>query len=87
MAAVASMVAGMVRVDPVYTPARFRGHGYGGAVTAEVSRAALAAGAKDVVLYTNPANPTSNALYQRIGYVPLTDFAVYDFSYDRPKTG
>jgi RimJ/RimL family protein N-acetyltransferase len=87
MAAVTSMVAGMVRVDPVYTPARFRGHGYAGAVTVEVSRAALAAGAKDVVLYTNPANPTSNALYQRIGYVPLTDFAVYDFSYDSPKTG
>ncbi|MFE6743504.1 GNAT family N-acetyltransferase [Streptomyces tubercidicus] len=28
----------------------------------------------------DPANPTSNALYRRIGYVPVTDFAVYDFS-------
>jgi predicted GNAT family acetyltransferase len=87
MAAMTSMVAGMVRVDPVYTPARFRGHGYAGAVTVEVSRAALAAGATDVVLYTDPANPTSNALYQRIGYVPLTDFAVYDFTYDSPEAG
>ncbi|MBZ4017766.1 GNAT family N-acetyltransferase [Streptomyces purpurogeneiscleroticus] len=81
MAGANPMVAGMVRVDPVYTPAHLRGRGYAGAVTVEVSRAALAAGAKEVVLYTNAANPTSNALYQRIGYVPLTDFAVYDFAY------
>ncbi|MFI9045997.1 GNAT family N-acetyltransferase [Streptomyces sp. NPDC053427] len=80
MAGSTSMVAGMVRVDPVYTPARLRGRGYGGAVTVEVSRAALAAGATEVVLFANPANPTSNALYQRIGYVPVTDFAAYDFS-------
>ncbi|WP_030257173.1 GNAT family N-acetyltransferase [Streptomyces violens] len=81
MAGVNPMVGGQVRVDPVYTPAHLRGRGYAGAVTVEVSRAALAAGAKEVVLYTNAANPTSNALYQRIGYVPLTDFAVYDFAY------
>ncbi|MBL1087604.1 GNAT family N-acetyltransferase [Streptomyces actinomycinicus] len=80
MAAVTSMVAGMVRVDPVYTPARLRGRGYAGAVTAEVSRAALAAGATHVVLFADPANLTSNALYQRIGYVPVTEWSVYDFS-------
>ena len=80
MAAATSMVAGMVRVDPVYTPAHLRGRGYAGAVTAEVSKAALAAGATDVVLFADPANPTSNALYQRIGYVPLTEWAVYDCS-------
>ncbi|MPY58746.1 GNAT family N-acetyltransferase [Streptomyces spongiae] len=80
MAAATSMVGGMVRVDPVYTPAHFRGRGYAGAVTAEVSRAALAAGATDVVLFADPANPTSNALYQRIGYARVTDFAGYDFT-------
>ncbi|MCX4763346.1 GNAT family N-acetyltransferase [Streptomyces sp. NBC_01275] len=87
MAAVTSMVAGMVRVDPVYTPARLRGRGYAGAVTVEVSRAALAAGATDVVLYADPANPTSNALYQRLGYVPITEWAVYDFSDATPEAG
>ncbi|MGP4084232.1 GNAT family N-acetyltransferase [Streptomyces sp. KR55] len=81
MAAATSMVGGVVRVDPVYTPARLRGHGYAGAVTVEVSRAALAAGATDVVLFTDPANPTSNALYQRIGYVHVADFSGYKFSY------
>ncbi len=81
MAAMTSNTGGMVRVDPVYTPVRFRGHGYAGAVTAEVSRAALAAGAADVVLFTDPANPTSNALYQRLGYVRMADFAGHRFSY------
>ncbi|MFE9766926.1 GNAT family N-acetyltransferase [Streptomyces sp. NPDC005808] len=80
MAAMTSLIGGMVRVDPVYTPAQLRGRGYAGAVTVAVTRAALAAGAKEVVLYTDPANPTSNALYKRIGYVLLTDWAVYDFS-------
>lgn len=84
MAAATSIVGGMVRVDPVYTPAHRRGRGYAGAVTAEVSRAASASGATDVVLFTDPANPTSNALYQRIGYVHVADFAGYGFSYDAP---
>ncbi|MEV7087812.1 GNAT family N-acetyltransferase [Streptomyces sp. NPDC093085] len=79
MAAVTSIVGGLIRVDPVYTPARFRGRGYAGAVTDAVSRAALAAGATDVVLFADPANPTSNALYQRIGYVHVADFTGYEF--------
>ncbi|WP_411139636.1 GNAT family N-acetyltransferase [Streptomyces sp. x-80] len=87
LAGATSMVGGMIRVDPVYTPAHLRGRGYAGAVTVEVSRAALAAGAAEVVLFTNPANPTSNALYQRIGYVPVTDFAAYDFSCAAPEVG
>ncbi|MGW5373726.1 GNAT family N-acetyltransferase [Streptomyces sp. NPDC004009] len=87
MAAATSLIGGMVRIDPVYTPAHLRGRGYAGAVTAEASRAALAAGAADVVLFTDPDNPTSNALYQRIGYVHVADFAGYKFSYDAPQAG
>ncbi|MFZ3598864.1 GNAT family N-acetyltransferase [Streptomyces sp. BH104] len=85
MAAVTSVVGGMVRVDPVYTPARLRGHGYAGAVTVAVSEAAPAAGAAEVVLFTDPANPTSNALYQRIGYVHLADFTGYRFFPGAPE--
>ncbi len=81
MAGVNPIIGGQARVDPVYTPADLRGRGYAGAVTVEVSRAALAAGATDVVLFTNAANPTSNALYQRLGYRPLTDWAAYYFAY------
>ena len=80
MAGVTPMVAGQIRVAPVYTPVRLRGRGYAGAATVEVSRTALAAGAGEVLLFADLANPTSNALYQRIGYRPVTDFAVYDFS-------
>ncbi|MEU0947678.1 GNAT family N-acetyltransferase [Streptomyces canus] len=79
MAGANPMVAGLVQVDPVYTPAHLRGRGYAGAVTVEVSRAALAAGATDVVLFTDAGNPTSNALYRRLGYVPVVDWVVYDF--------
>jgi predicted GNAT family acetyltransferase len=80
MAGVTPTVAGQVRVAPVYTPPHLRGRGYAGAVTAEVSRAARDAGADEVLLFTDLANPTSNALYQRIGYRPVADFAVYGFS-------
>ncbi|MFC5636346.1 GNAT family N-acetyltransferase [Streptomyces bullii] len=80
MAGTTPKVAGQVRVAGVYTPPRLRGRGYAGAATAEVSRAALAAGVREVLLFTDLANPTSNALYQRIGYRPVADFAVYDFT-------
>ncbi|MFP8903227.1 GNAT family N-acetyltransferase [Streptomyces atacamensis] len=81
------MIGGQIQVDVVYTPARLRGRGYAAAVTAEVSRAALAAGARDVVLFADLSNPTSNALYRRLGYRALTDWAVYDFSYAAPAAG
>ncbi|MFH8660981.1 GNAT family N-acetyltransferase [Streptomyces afghaniensis] len=80
MAGTTPQVAGQIRVAPVYTPPRLRGRGYAGAATAEVSRAALAAGAREVLLFTDLSNPTSNGLYQRIGYRPVADFAVYDFT-------
>jgi predicted GNAT family acetyltransferase len=71
--------AGAVRVSPVYTPAEHRRQGYAGAVTAAVSQAALDAGADHVVLFTDLANPTSNALYQRLGYRPVEDRVVLRF--------
>ncbi len=70
---------GVVRLGPVYTPPEHRGRGYGGAVTAAVSQAALDAGAAHVVLFTDLANPTSNALYRRLGYRPVEDRVVLKF--------
>ncbi|WP_330175067.1 GNAT family N-acetyltransferase [Streptomyces sp. NBC_01498] len=81
------LIGGQIQVDIVYTPARLRGHGYAAAVTAEVSRAALAAGARDVVLFADRSNPTSNALYRRLGYRTLADWAAYDFSHDAARPG
>ncbi len=73
MAGLSRVVADVARVTGVYTPPGHRRHGYAGGVTAAISRAALAAGARSVVLFTDLANPTSNALYQRLGYRPVDD--------------
>ncbi len=74
------VVGGMSRVAPVYTPPAQRGKGYGGAVTVAISRAAREAGAHEVVLFTDLANPTSNALYPRLGYRPVSDRVVLSFT-------
>jgi GNAT superfamily N-acetyltransferase len=71
-------VAGVVRVGPVYTAPAHRQRGYGGAVTTAVTQAALDGGASAVVLFTDLANPTSNALYQRLGYRPVGDRVLLD---------
>ncbi len=79
LAGINRQVAGTVRVGPVYTPPEYRRLGYGAAVTAAVSRAALDAGAENVVLFTDLANPTSNALYRRIGFGPVEERVVLHF--------
>jgi predicted GNAT family acetyltransferase len=72
MAAHTRPIAGMVRVGPVYTPPDARRHGYAAGVTAAVSERARAV-AGEVLLFTDLANPTSNGIYRRLGYVPLQD--------------
>jgi predicted GNAT family acetyltransferase len=79
MAGVTPVIHRMARIAPVYTPPSRRGRGYAGALTAAVSRAALDAGATDVVLYTDLANPVSNSVYRRIGYRPVQDRLVLEF--------
>lgn len=79
MASASPEVAAQVRVTTVYTPAPLRGRGYAGGATAEASQAALDSGAKEVLLFTDLANPTSNGLYQRLGYQPVADFATHEF--------
>ena len=75
-------VTSMVRIGPVYTPPQARGHGYASAATAALSRRLLEAGAEEVVLFTDLANPVSNSIYQRIGYRPFEDRVVLAFSAD-----
>ncbi len=67
MAARGLPAAGVSRIGPVYTPPRQRRHGYGAAVTAAAAASILQEGALPV-LFTDLANPTSNALYQRLGF-------------------
>lgn len=62
-----------VRVGYVYTPHESRRRGYASACVAAVSERMLAHGVSFCVLYTDLSNPTSNAIYQRIGYRPIAD--------------
>ncbi|WP_432102301.1 GNAT family N-acetyltransferase [Streptomyces sp. bgisy091] len=73
MASVSRRIADSVRVSAVYTPPEHRGRGYAAAVTAVVSGSARAEGAREVLLFTDLANPTSNGVYRRIGYEAVSD--------------
>jgi GNAT superfamily N-acetyltransferase len=65
---------GAARLGPVYTPPEHRGHGYASAAVAEISQRILDQGAQPC-LFTDQANPTSNRIYQALGYRPVTDMA------------
>lgn len=80
MASLTRIVAGVARVVGVYTAPEHRQHGYGAAITTAVTKAAQAAGATEVVLFTDLANPTSNAIYQRLGYRPIEDRVLLDLT-------
>ena len=67
------------RIGPVYTPPRHRGRGYATRLVAEQSAARLAAGDPACFLYTDMANPTSNAIYARVGYSKVCEAAEYAF--------
>jgi predicted GNAT family acetyltransferase len=66
-----------VRINFVYTPAPLRGRGYATTAVAALSQRLLDQGNRYCCLYTDLANPTSNAIYQRIGYRPIRDAALY----------
>jgi GNAT superfamily N-acetyltransferase len=65
---------GVSGIGPVFTPVESRGRGYASAAVAAVSRLLLDRGAR-VCLFTDQANPTSNRIYQRLGFEPVTDTA------------
>lgn len=69
-----------VRVAPVYTPPALRGRGYASACTAALSQFLLASGHQRCFLNTDLANPTSNKIYQAIGYRPVGDALELRFS-------
>lgn len=79
MCALSPTTAGVARVSLVYTPPEHRRRGYASACVAAASQSALGRAADTCVLYTDLANPTSNAIYQAIGYVPVADAQEYAF--------
>ncbi len=65
---------GLVRVYAVYTPPAARGQGLATAMTAALTARLLAGRAGAVVLFADRSNPTSNGVYRRVGYTPVSDW-------------
>jgi uncharacterized protein len=68
-----------IRIGPVYTPPERRGRGYASALVAELTEQLLSGGRDFCFLFTDLANPTSNSIYQRVGYRPVTDVEQWAF--------
>ena len=67
------------KVGPVFTPQKYRRHGYGAAVTAAVTRYVLDQGSQFACLYTDAGNSTANHIYEAIGYRFVADSMQYRF--------
>ena len=63
----------------VYTPPYYRGKGYATSCVAQISQIALDKGFSKCVLYTDLSNPTSNSIYQKIGYTAVCDSLMLKF--------
>jgi GNAT superfamily N-acetyltransferase len=68
-----------VRVNSVYTDPNFRGRGYASNLVAHLSQHLLEHRRKYCFLFTDQANPTSNSIYQKIGYRPVSDSERWQF--------
>jgi uncharacterized protein len=68
-----------IRIGPVYTPPGLRGRGYASACVAATSQEMLDSGRTFCFLFTDLSNPTSNRIYQAIGYEPVADVDEYRF--------
>lgn len=63
---------GVSRIGPVYTPPGRRGRGFASAAVAEVASRFVDNRVR-VCLFTDQANPTSNRIYQALGFEPVVD--------------
>ncbi|GAB6562572.1 MULTISPECIES: GNAT family N-acetyltransferase [Bacillus] len=62
-----------ITVNFVYTPKEERKKGYASSCVAALSQRMLDEGYKTTTLYTDLANPTSNKIYQEIGYEQIAE--------------
>ena len=73
MAAIERETAHGVAISWVYTPRHLRNKGYATACVAALTQRMLDSGKQFCCLYTDLTNPTSNSIYQKIGYQPICD--------------
>ncbi|GAB4109080.1 MAG: GNAT family N-acetyltransferase [Roseiflexaceae bacterium] len=81
MTGVAGSTPSGIRISAVYSPPEQRRRGYASACVAAVSQLQLDQGRRFCFLFTDLANPTSNHIYQQIGYEPVCDVDVWGFAY------
>jgi predicted GNAT family acetyltransferase len=79
MAWITPPVARMARINAVYTPPERRGRGYASGCVAAASTHVQTALASTCMLYTDLANPTSNKIYQALGYRAVADVQEWVF--------
>jgi predicted GNAT family acetyltransferase len=80
MLGLSPQIAGTVRIGPVYTPPEHRRRGYASAAVAAVCADALARGARQCLLFTDLANPTSNKIYAAVGFRRVADWEELEFN-------
>ena len=68
-----------IRINAVYTPPEYRSKGYAIACVASLSQMLLNRGYKYCFLFANLTNPTSNYVYQKIGYQSVSQVSDYWF--------
>ncbi|MCB0560344.1 MAG: GNAT family N-acetyltransferase [Lewinellaceae bacterium] len=74
MAAATRPTRNGITINAVYTPPEHRGSGYASNCVAQVSQQMLDSGYRFCALFTNLSNPTSNKIYQAIGYKKVAEF-------------
>jgi GNAT superfamily N-acetyltransferase len=79
MAATAGPTPNGIRIVTVFTPPERRGRGYASACVGALSQKLLDAGRRYCFLFTDLKNPTSNAIYRKLGYEPVCDLTHVHF--------
>ena len=74
MAATVRPVGDGISISNVYTPPEKRQNGYASGLVATLSQLMLDRWYKYVTLFTDRGNPTSNDIYQKIGYQQVCDY-------------
>jgi uncharacterized protein len=69
----------VARIAPVFTPPEHRRQSYASALVGELSRELFGQGKRAVFLTTDAANPVSNSIYRKIGYLPAAEHYHFDF--------
>jgi predicted GNAT family acetyltransferase len=70
------------RIGPVFTPEDLRGRGFGSAVTAALCQELVARGSR-VILYADADYPTSNRVYQGLGFREIDNAVQFDVASTR----